>query len=97
MFEAETFNSSHTLVLSGVTCHMHFDNSLSAESEAEDIMKHVLRRNNCMRKTTKIFLLRQQNRINQFGFAEKYTRLVVQTIKDKNVRGILKNSSQHTS
>ena len=46
-------------------------------------MKHVLRRNNCVRKTIKIFLLSQQNRIIQFGFAEKYTTLVVQTIKDK--------------
>ena len=62
---------------------MHFHNSLSAESETEKYMKHVLRRNNCVRKTTKIFLLSQQNRIIQFGFAEKYTRLVVQAIKDK--------------
>ena len=46
-------------------------------------MKHVLIRNNCVRRTTKIFLLSQQNRIIQFGFAEKYTRLVVQAIKDK--------------
>ena len=47
-------------------------------------------------KTTKIFLLSQQNRIIQFGFAEKYTRLVIQMIKDKNIRGTLKNSSRHT-
>ena len=56
---------------------MFYDVTIVLFYNKEEMSKRV-----ASEKTTEIFLLSQQNRIIQFGFAEKYTRLVIQTIKD---------------
>ena len=78
--------------------HNHFvlPMSLFISTKYEVVMNNYPDERNASVIFIKIFLLSQQNRIIQFGFAEKYARLVIQTIKDKNIHGTLKNSSRHT-
>ena len=71
---------------------MFYDVTIVLLYNKEEISKRV-----ASEKTTKIFLLSQKNRtIIQFGFAEIYATLVIQTIKDKNVRGTPKKIPRGT-